>query len=74
MAVRKDAHTHVDRAVTCSSDVTSESKADANAGTTAASGSGNPAPRLVIEVKVADTTRIRDFMARIRRRLSSEML
>ena len=55
MAVRKDAHTHVDRAVTCSSDVTSESKADANAGTTAASGSGNPAPRMVIEVKVADT-------------------
>lgn len=55
MAVWKDAHTHVDRAVTCSSDVTSESKADANAGTTAASGSGNPAPRLVIEVKVADT-------------------
>ena len=53
MAFRKEAHTHVDRAVTRSSDVTSESKADANAGTTVASGSGNPAPRFVIEAKVA---------------------
>ena len=53
MAGRKAAHTHVDRAVTRPSDVTSESKIDANAGTTAASGCGNPVPRLVIEVEVA---------------------
>ena len=52
MACRKAAHTHVDRALTGSSDVTSESKIDANAGTTAASGCGNPVHGLVSHVEV----------------------
>ena len=44
MAGRKVAHTHADRVVTRSSDVTSESKVDNNAGTSAASGFGNSVP------------------------------
>ena len=44
MAGRKAVHTHADRAVTRSSDVTSELKADNNAGTSAASGFGNSVP------------------------------
>ena len=52
MACRKTAHTRTDRAVTRRSDVTSESKTDANAGAAAASGCGNPVPRLVDEVEV----------------------
>ena len=52
MAGRKVAHTHADRAVTRSSDVTSESKVDNNAGTTAASGFGNSVPWLVNRVEV----------------------
>ena len=38
------------RMVTHPSDVTPESKTDTNAGTTAASGCGNPVPELVIQV------------------------
>jgi len=53
MACRKAAHTHVDRAVTRPSDVTSEPEIDANAGTTAASGYGNPVHGLVSHVEVA---------------------
>lgn len=53
MACRKAAHTHVDRVVTRPSDVTSESKIDANAGTTAASGFGNPVHDFVSHVEVA---------------------
>jgi len=53
MACRKTAHTHAERVVIRRSDVTSESKTDANAGATAASGFGNPVPRLVDEVEVA---------------------
>ena len=53
MACRKAAHTHADRAITRPSDVTSESKIDANAGTTAASGCGNPVHGLVGHVEVA---------------------
>jgi hypothetical protein len=49
-ACRKTARTQTDRAVTRPSDVTSESKTDANAGTTAASGIGNPVPGLVGQV------------------------
>lgn len=52
MAGRKTAHTRADRALTRRSDVTSESKTGANAGATAASGCGNPVPRLVDEVVV----------------------
>jgi len=52
MACRKTAHTRTDRAVKRRSDVTSGSKTDANAGATAASGFGNPVPRLVDEVEV----------------------
>ena len=51
MACREAAHTHADRAVTRPSNVTSEFKTDANAGTTAASGIGIPAPGLVDQVK-----------------------
>jgi len=39
-----------ERMVTHPSDVTPESKTDTNAGTTAASGFGNPVPELVIQV------------------------
>ena len=53
MADRKAAHTHTDRAVTGSSDVTSESKIDTNAGSTAASGFGNPVRDSVNHVEVA---------------------
>lgn len=53
MAGRKAAHTHADRAVTRPSDVNSESKTDANAGATAASGFGDPVRGLVIHVEVA---------------------
>ena len=61
MACRKTAHTHTDRAVTGSSNVTLGWKTDANAGTTAASGCGNPVPRLVGEVEVAsDLARCRN--------------
>lgn len=52
MACRKTAHTRADWAVTRRSDVTSDSKTDANAGTTAASGCGNSVPGLVGQVKV----------------------
>ena len=52
MACRETAHTCTDRAVTRRSDVTSESKTDANAGATAASGCGNPVPGLVGQVEV----------------------
>ena len=52
-ACRKTARTQTDRAVTRPSNVTSGLKTDANAGTTAASGCGNPVPRLVGQVKVA---------------------
>ncbi len=45
----------MDRALTRPSDVTSELKTDANAGTTAASGFGDPAPCLVNKVEVAAT-------------------
>ena len=41
MACRKAAHTHADRVIIGPSDVTSESKTDTNAGSTAASGFGN---------------------------------
>lgn len=44
----------MDWALTGPSDVTFESKTDANAGTTAASGFGDPAPCLVNKVEVAD--------------------
>ena len=53
VACRKTAHTHTDRAVTRPSDVTSGLKTDANAGTTAASGFGNPVPGLVGQVKTS---------------------
>jgi hypothetical protein len=53
MACRETAHTRADRAVKRRSDVTSGSKTDANAGATAASGFGNPVPRLVDEVEVS---------------------
>ena len=53
MACRETAHTRADWAVKRRSDVTSGSKTDANAGATAASGFGNPVPRLVDEVEVA---------------------
>jgi hypothetical protein len=56
MACRKVAHTYADRAVTRSSDVTSESKVDNNAGTSAASGFGNSVPRLVSRVKVTHSS------------------
>lgn len=54
MPSRKAGHTRADRAVIRPSNVTSRSKADANAGTTAASGIGIPAPDLVSQVVVAD--------------------
>ena len=53
MACRETAHTRMDRAVKRRSDVTLGSKTDANAGATAASGFGNPVPRLVDEVEVS---------------------
>ena len=53
MAGRKAAHTHVDRAVTRPSNVTSESKTDTNAGSTAASGCGNSVHDEVCHVEVA---------------------
>ena len=53
MAGRKAAHTHVDRAVTRPSNVTSESKTDTNAGSTAASGCGNSVHGEVCHVEVA---------------------
>ena len=53
MAGRKAAHTYTDRAVTGSSDVTSESKTDTNVGSTAASGFGNPVRDSVNHVEVA---------------------
>lgn len=56
MARRKGAHTQVNRAVTCPSNVTLESKADDNAGTTAASGCSNSVPCLVSRVKVASNS------------------
>lgn len=49
-ACRKTARTQMDRAVTRPSNVTSGLKTDANAGTTAASGNGNPVPGLVGQV------------------------
>ena len=52
MACRETAHTRTDRAVKRRSDVNSESKTDANAGATAASGFGNSVPGLVGQVKV----------------------
>ena len=52
MACRETAHTRADRAAKRRSDVTSGSKTDANAGATAASGSGNPVPGLVGQVEV----------------------
>ena len=52
MAGRKAAHTYTDRALTGSSDVTSESKTDTNAGSTAASGFGNPVHDQVSHVEV----------------------
>ena len=53
MACRKAAHTHVDRVVTDLSDVTSKSKIDTNAGSTAASEFGNSVHGLVGHVEVA---------------------
>jgi hypothetical protein len=52
MAGRKAAHTYTGRALTGSSDVTSESKTDTNAGSTAASGFGNPVHDSVSHVEV----------------------
>lgn len=54
MACRKAAHTHADRAVTGSSNVTSESKTDTNAGSTVASGFGNSVHGFVDHVEVAE--------------------
>ena len=54
MPCRKAGHTRADRAVTRPSNVTSRLKTDANAGTTAASGNGIPAPGLVGRVEVAE--------------------
>lgn len=56
MADRKAAHTYTDRAVTGFSDVTSESKTDTNAGSTAASGCGNSVHGLVSHVELARET------------------
>ena len=53
MACRKTAHAHADRVIIGPSDVTSESKTDTNAGSTAASGFGNPVRDSVSHVKVA---------------------
>ena len=55
MACREAAHTHTDRVIIGASDVTSESKTDTNAGSTAASGFGNSVHGLVghVEVTVA---------------------
>ena len=53
MACRKAAHTHADRVIIGPSDVTSESKTDTNAGSTAASGFGNSVHDLVGHVEVA---------------------
>ena len=55
MACRKAAHTHADRILVIigPSDVTSESKTDTNAGSTAASGFGNSVHGLVDHVEVA---------------------
>ena len=53
MAGREAAHTYTDRALTGSSDVTSESKTDTNAGSTAASGFGNSVHGFVDHVEVA---------------------
>ena len=53
MACRKAAHTHADRAVTGSSDVTSDSKTDTNAGSTVASEFGNSVHGFVDHVEVA---------------------
>ena len=53
MACRKAAHTHTVRALTSSSDVTSKSKTDTNAGSTMASGFGNSVRGLVSHVEVA---------------------
>ena len=52
MAGRKAAHTQVNRAVTCPSDVTLESKPDDNAGATAASGCSNSVLCLVGRVEI----------------------
>ena len=53
MACRKTAHTHADRVIIGPSDVTSESKTDTNAGSTAASGFGNSVHGFVDHVEVA---------------------
>ena len=53
MACRKAAHTHADRVIIGPSDVTSESKTDTNAGSTAASGFGNSVHGVVSHVEVA---------------------
>ena len=49
-ACRETVRTQMDRAVTRPSNATSGWKTDANAGTTAASGNGNPVPGLVGQV------------------------
>ena len=57
MACRKAAHTYAVRALTGSSDVTSKSETDTNAGSTMASGFGNPVHDRVSHVEVAQQSR-----------------
>ena len=52
MACRKTAHTCTDRVIIGPNDVTSESKTDTNAGSTAASGFGNSVHGFVGHVEV----------------------